>query len=101
MSLKQFGIAIITTIIIYIIYQYVKKSQKSYTIEDEQIERTERLKILLLMLLVSITIIYTFNIGKDDELRIGGEQLRNNVVEFEKSMIRNIYQDVSVGKIPF
>ena len=60
----------------------------------------DKVKLLLYLLLSSAFVVFYFNIGID-ELQYGGEQRLHDVLQFEKSMINNINQDVEIGKVPF
>jgi hypothetical protein len=59
-------------------------------------------KIIAFIIILFITsgyVIY-FNIGLD-ELQLGGETKLRDLLQFEKSMIQNIQQEVNVGTPPF
>jgi hypothetical protein len=105
---KQIAYILLSTIIVYIIYQLVifKKPEANTTdnTEDNAIDTNQKsgdkVKALGLIFCVATFVIVYFKVGVD-ELQSGGEELLNDVFKFEKSMIDNIRQDVSIGKVPF
>jgi hypothetical protein len=101
---KQIVYILLITIILYVIYQLVifKKEplQSSSETNNNNIGYGSKVKVLLMMFFVATFGIVYFKVGVD-ELQEGGEQKLNDVFKFEKSMIDNIRQDVSIGKVPF
>ena len=104
---KQIAYILLSTIILYIIYQLVifKKPEVNTTDNAEDNTMTNeksggKVKALGLIFCVATFVIVYFKVGVD-ELQSGGEELLNDVFKFEKSMIDNIRQDVSIGKVPF
>ena len=94
---KQIVYVLICTIIIYILYQLFNYKNRD---ENYIIKKGDKIKTLLIILLISSFVIFYFKIGID-ELQYGGEQRLHDVIQFEKSMINNINQDVEIGKVPF
>ena len=88
---------LIITIIIYILYQLINKKNHN---EEHIIKPGDKIKTMIIILLFSSFIVIYFKIGID-ELQFGGEQRLHDVIQFEKSMINNINQDVNIGKVPF
>jgi hypothetical protein len=100
---KQIAYILLSTIILYIIYQLVifKKPEANTTYNAMTNEKSGgKVKVLGLIFCVATFVIVYFKVGVD-ELQSGGEELLNDVFKFEKSMIDNIRQDVSIGKVPF
>lgn len=99
---KQVLYVLISTLLLYVIYQIINFKNKELD-ENTLLQKTEsgsKVRVFISLLILSSFIIFYFNIGVD-ELQIGGEQRLNDVIRFEKSMIDNIRQDVSIGKVPF
>jgi len=100
---KQIVYILLITIILYVIYQLVifkKEPLPSSNETANNIGYGSKVKVLLMMFFVATFGIVYFKVGVD-ELQEGGEQKLNDVFKFEKSMIDNIRQDVSIGKVPF
>jgi len=100
---KQFAYILLSTIILYIIYQLVIFKKPEDNDEDNAMTNEKsggKVKELGLIFCVATFVIVYFKVGVD-ELQSGGEELLNDVFKFEKSMIDNIRQDVSIGKVPF
>jgi hypothetical protein len=83
---------LISSIILFTICQLIRYKK------DDPNPQTVRNKVVtyIICTIVCVGIIFYFNIGVD-EIKYGGEIKLNNVIQFEKSMIRNIKQDVDVG----
>lgn len=88
---------LISTIIIYILYQLINYKNRS---KEHIIKTGDKLKTMIIIFIFSSLIVLYFKIGID-ELQFGGEQRLQDVIQFEKSMINNINQDVNIGKVPF
>ena len=95
---KQILYILISTLIIYVLYQLL--NHKKVNTEENNIKPGDKVKTLLIILIICSFVIFYFKIGID-ELQFGGEQKLHNVIEFEKSMIQNINQEVDIGKVPF
>ena len=91
---------LISTLLLYIIYQLITFKKKDINDQLLKTDSGSKVRVFIQFLILSTFIIFYFNIGVD-ELQIGGEQRLNDVISFEKSMIDNIRQDVSIGKVPF
>jgi hypothetical protein len=97
---KQVLYVLISTLLLYIIYQLIIFKKKNINDQLIKTDSGNKVRIFIQLLILSSFVIFYFNIGVD-ELQIGGEQRLNDVIRFEKSMIDNIRQDVSIGKVPF
>ena len=89
---------LVGSIILFTIYQLF-----TYKKNDDKPRQTitDKLKVFGVSLVLCSGIVYYFKIGVD-EIKYGGEVKLNDLVQFEKSMIRNIQQDVNVSnKAPF
>ena len=62
--------------------------------------RGKKVKVYLCILAACTASVFYFEIGVD-QLQRGGETKLRDVLQFEKSMINNIRQDVDVGQVPF
>jgi hypothetical protein len=62
--------------------------------------RGKKVKVFACILAVCTISVFYFEIGVD-QLQRGGESKLRDVLQFEKSMINNIRQDVDVGQVPF
>ena len=109
--MKQVLYVLISSIILYIVYQLINKSKLKGSENNKNSEKSElnneditkskdKLIVFSIILLICSFVIYYFNIGLD-ELQVDGEQKLHDLLQFEKSMIGNIDQDVTVGPVPF
>jgi hypothetical protein len=95
---------LVITIVIYIVYQLMLYKKPSIEDIQNNVQQPSRpgSKIIAFIIILFITsgyVIY-FNIGLD-ELQLGGETKLRDLLQFEKSMIQNIQQEVNVGPPPF
>jgi hypothetical protein len=97
---KQIAYILLSTIILYILYQLVIFKKPEDNDIDTNQKSGDKVKTLGLIFCVATFVIVYFKVGVD-ELQSGGEELLNDVFKFEKSMIDSIRQDVSIGKVPF
>ena len=94
--IKQVLYILVATFILYILYQLISFKNT----RTDETKPGDKVKLLLYLLISNSIIVFYFNIGID-ELQYGGEQRLHDVLQFEKSMINNINQDVEIGKVPF
>jgi ATP-dependent Zn protease len=75
-------------------------NDKDNKIDMNAKKSSNKVTVFMIILLICSFVVYYFNIGID-ELQYGGEQKLHDTFQFEKTMINNIHQDVSVGPVPF
>lgn len=102
--LIQIVYILVITLVIYIVYQLMLYKKPSIEDIQNNVQQPSRpgSKIIAFIIILFITsgyVIY-FNIGLD-ELQLGGETKLRDLLQFEKSMIQNIQQEVNVGTPPF
>jgi hypothetical protein len=94
---------LISSLIIYLVYQLIHNPNdtinKNTDISQTNI-RGRKVKTFMVIFALCSAIVLYFEIGID-ELQRGGETKLRDVLQFEKSMIHNIRQDVNVGRVPF
>jgi hypothetical protein len=96
---------LVSSVILFTIYQlltYKKPNTEDNSNKSQQQQSlVDKLKVFAGALIICTGIVFYFKIGVD-EIKYGGEVKLNDLVQFEKTMISNIRQDVDVSnKAPF
>ena len=89
----------VITIVTYVIYQmtiYKKPTDDGIT----ENKPGNKVRAFLFILIITVCLVIYFNIGLD-EIQIDGESKLRNLLDFEKSMIQKINDEVDVGVAPF
>ena len=87
---------LITSLVLYVLYQLMVATPS----DIKETTRGEKVKVFACILAICTVSVVYFEIGVD-QLQRGGESKLRDVLQFEKSMINNIRQDVDIGKVPF
>lgn len=94
---------LVSSVILFTIYQLLtyKKPNTQDNSNKPQQSLVDKLKVFAGALIICTGIVFYFKIGAD-EIKYGGEVKLKDLVQFEKTMISNIRQDVDVSnKAPF
>jgi len=69
--------------------------------DDSKVNKTgNKFRTYLFILILTSCIVVYFNIGLD-QIQIDGETKFRNLLDFEKSMIQKINEEVDIGPPPF
>ena len=88
---------LISSLTLYVLYQLMVATPPS---DDNEKTQGGKVQVYLCILAACTVSVFYFEIGVD-QLQRGGETKLRDVLQFEKSMINNIRQDVDVGQVPF